>query len=88
MKIEIELKKDMIHGTKVILQDEEIIRVHKFFEKECMSEYVSENNTDWSDEKIEFVSNRAYEICDENVSGEDEQYAIQKAIEEWEKRHG
>lgn len=66
------------------LSDEEIIKIHKFYERQCLLEFVANNNTDWSDEKIEFVANRAYEILQEDINDENEHYAIESAWEEWE----
>ena len=66
------------------LSDEEIIKIHKFYERQCLLEFVANNNTDWSDEKIEFVANRAYEILQEDINYENKHYAIESAWEEWE----
>ena len=49
MEIAIQLKKGMIKGNSVYLQDEDIIKIHNFFEKQCLIEYVGENNPNWSD---------------------------------------
>lgn len=51
MEIKIQLKKGMIKGNSVYLQDEDILKIHDFFEQQCMIEYVGENNPGWSDEK-------------------------------------
>ena len=51
------------------------------------SEYVGENNPGWSDEKIVFVANRAYEICNEFADNNNEYYAIESALEEWEEKN-
>ena len=64
------------------LQDEDIIKIHNFFEKQCLIEYVGENNPNWSDEKLVFVANRAYEICNEFADNNNEYYAIESALEE------
>ena len=56
----------------------------QFFERQCMLEYVGNNNCNWPDEKIEFVAGRAYEILQEDVDDENEHYAIESALEEWE----
>jgi hypothetical protein len=70
------------------LTDEQIIQIHKYFEQQCMFEYISENHQDWSSEKIEFVSERAYEILMEmEENSENETYAIDSALDEWEALH-
>ena len=69
------------------LSDEEIIKIHEFFERQCLLEFVGNNNADWSDEKIEFVAGRAYEILQEDVNDDNEHYAIESALEEWEERN-
>lgn len=87
MEIAIQLKKGMIKGNSVYLQDEDIIKIHNFFEKQCLIEYVGENNPNWSDEKLVFVANRAYEICNEFADNKNEYYAIESALEEWEEKN-
>ena len=52
-----------------------------------MFEYVGNNNCNWPDEKIEFVAGRAYEILQEDVDDENEHYAIENALEEWEEKY-
>lgn len=53
-----------------------------------MFEYIAENHQDWSSEKIEFVSERAYEILMEmEENSENETYAIDSALDEWEALH-
>lgn len=69
------------------LTDEQIIQIHKYFERQCMLEYVGNNNCNWPDEKIEFVAGRAYEILQEDVDDENEHYAIESALEEWEEKY-
>lgn len=70
------------------LTDEQIIQIHKYFEQHCMFEYIAENHQDWSSEKIEFVSERAYEILMEmEENSENETYAIDSALDEWEALH-
>lgn len=70
------------------LTDEQIIQIHKYFERQCMLEYIDENHQDWSSEKIEFVSERAYEILMEmEENSENETYAIDSALDEWEALH-
>ena len=65
------------------------ISLAKYFEKQCLLEYVGNNNTDWSDEKIEFVTERAFDILKEVDNSDNEHYAIDSAVEEWEVfKHG
>jgi len=85
MKYKIELD----NGLKIILNEEQIMKVHQYFEKQCLLEYVGNNNTDWSDEKIEFVTERAFDILKEFDNSDNEHYAIDSAVEEWEVfKHG
>ena len=44
-------KIELDNGLKIILNEEQIMKVHQYFEKQCLLEYVGNNNTDWSDEK-------------------------------------
>lgn len=72
------------NGVEITLNEEAIIKIHNYFESQCLLEFVGNNNRDWSDEKIEFVAKRAYEILQE-IMNDDEHYAIDSALEEWEK---
>ena len=62
-----EYKIELDNGLKIILNKEQIMKVHQYFEKQCLLEYVGNNNTDWSDEKIEFVTERAFDILKEVI---------------------
>ena len=84
MEFKLNLKNCRISGNELILCDKQIVAIHNFFERQCMLEYVGNNNCNWPDEKIEFVAGRAYEILQEDVDDENEHYAIESALEEWE----
>ena len=84
MEFKLDLRDCRISGNELILCDKHIVGIHNFFERQCMLEYVGNNNCNWPDEKIEFVAGRAYEILQEDVDDENEHYAIESALEEWE----
>lgn len=84
MEFKLNLKNCRISGNELILCDKQIVAIHNFFERQCMREYVGNNNCNWPDEKIEGVAGRAYEILQEDVDDKNEHYAIESALEEWE----
>lgn len=77
------------NGVEITLNEEAIIKIHNYFESQCLLEFVGNNNRDWSDEKIEFVTERAFDILKEFDNSDNEHYAIDSAVEEWEVfKHG
>ena len=87
MEFKLDLNACRIIDNELILCEKQIVGIHIFFEKQCMLEYVGNNNCNWPDEKIEFVAGRAYEILQEDVNDDNEHYAIEGALEEWEKKN-
>ena len=56
MEFKLDLRDCRISGNELILCDKQIVGIHNFFERQCMLEYVGNNNCNWPDEKIEFVA--------------------------------
>ena len=87
MEFKLDLRDCRISGNELIQKNCVCLQSHNFFERQCMLEYVGNNNCNWPDEKIEFVAGRAYEILQEDVDDENEHYAIESALEEWEEKY-
>lgn len=68
--------------------NKQIVAIHNFFENDnaCLNMLETIIATGPM-KRIEFVAGRAYEILQEDVDDENEHYAIESALEEWEEKY-
>jgi hypothetical protein len=86
MEIAINIPKERINGNQVTLSVTDIINITKDYQISCIREFIKENHSDWSKDKLDFVTKRAFEIFDNIERGEDERLAIDEAEDEWKSR--
>lgn len=84
MHIEITIPEERIDGNIVTLDMGEILNIKRTYGVESIKEYVRDNHPDWSDEKICFVSKRAFDLFEDVERGDEELQAIKQAENEWE----
>lgn len=87
MHIEITIPEERIDGNKITLNVCEIINIKRTYEVESIKEYVEENHSDWTMEKVNAVSTRAWELFDDVERGDEEAFAINQAELEWNNMH-
>lgn len=80
-----DIGKDVVN---IALTPEEVEGIRDLFEKACFYEYIAANNDDWSDDKIAYVTERAYELYQESRQRADAEYTcIWEAEGEWNEKH-
>lgn len=87
MHIEITIPEERINGNKITLNICEIIDIKRTYEVESIKEYVGENNSEWSVEKVNAVLTRVWELLDDVERGDEESLAIKQAELEWNNIH-
>jgi len=84
MELAINLSDVTLKEGSIILNDKSIMKLKRDYKISCIKEFIEENN-DWNEEKVDFVSNRVYELMSEVENGEEERNAIYKAEQEFNK---
>lgn len=87
MNITINVPKERINGNKITLTTMELININQQYLSESLREFIEFNHSDWSKDKIDYVSSRAFELFDNIERGEDEQLCIKEAEKEWEEKN-
>ena len=80
-----DLKFTTSRGQDIILADEDMLQITKIYEVQLTADFIRDNYENWSEEKIQWVAQRARQIMDKY--GEFEEDAIFLAKEEYLKYH-